>query len=92
MVVAGKQQRNRLGQAHTLSWSVGLCSFSDTIPLRLNRLLRGPLAVACDCLMAQPLGGSAETGVNEGEKKLYEGMRRLSREYPTLSRPRTVPS
>jgi hypothetical protein len=48
-VVAGKQQRNRLGQAHTLSWGVGLYSFSDTIPVRLNRLLKCPLAVACVC-------------------------------------------
>jgi mycothiol system anti-sigma-R factor len=73
MVVAGKQQRNRLGQAHTLPWSVGLFSFSDTIPLRLNRLLRGPLAVACACPAAQPLGGSAEPGVNEGDKSYMKG-------------------
>jgi hypothetical protein len=74
MVVAGKQQRNRLGRAHTLPWSVGLFSFSDTIPLRLNRLLRGPLAVACACPAAQPLGGSAEPGVNEGDKSYMKGI------------------
>jgi len=63
MAVAGKQQRNRLGQAHTVSWGVGLFSLRDTIPLQLNRLLRCPLAVACAYPATQPLGGSAELGI-----------------------------
>jgi mycothiol system anti-sigma-R factor len=73
MVVAGKQQRNRLGQAHTLSSGVGLFLFSDTIPLRLNRLLRCPLAVACVCPARQPLGESAEPDVNGGDKSDMKG-------------------
>jgi mycothiol system anti-sigma-R factor len=72
-VVAGKQQRNRLGQAHTLSSGVGLYSFSDTIPVRLNRLLKCPLAVACVCPAPQPLGGSAEPVVNGGDKSDMKG-------------------
>jgi mycothiol system anti-sigma-R factor len=64
---------NRLGQAHTLSSGVGLFSFSDTIPLRLNRLLRCPSAVTCACPVAQPLGGSAEPDVNGGDKSYMKG-------------------
>jgi hypothetical protein len=59
MAVAGKQQRSRLGQAHTSSCGVGLFLLRDTIPLQFNRRLRCPLAVPT----TQPLGRSAELSV-----------------------------
>jgi hypothetical protein len=41
-----RPQRNRLGQAHTSSFGVGLFLLRDTIPLQFNRRLRCPLAVS----------------------------------------------